>query len=99
VNVQDFNFNPNPVTIHVGDTIHWVWVNGMHSTTSVAGSIETWDSGVRMAPFTLDHTFTHAGTFNYFCTIHGDGKGFRSRNLISAPEPSPRSCPVRSRGR
>jgi plastocyanin len=76
VTVQDFSFNPNPVTIHVGDTVHWVWVNGMHSTTSAAGSIETWNSGVQMtAGFTFDHTFTHAGTFNYYCTVHGQDLG------------------------
>jgi plastocyanin len=70
VHVADFQFSTNP-TIHVGDTVEWVWDNGMHSTTSVAGSAESWDSGVHMAPFTFDHTFTHAGTFNYYCRVHG----------------------------
>src|SRR5262249_28367011 len=37
------HFNP---VINVGDTIHWVWDQGTHSTTSVAGIAEQWDSGV-----------------------------------------------------
>jgi plastocyanin len=82
VHVFNFNFSANPQgqpivdpTIHVGDTIHWVWDNGVHSTTSVAGSIESWDSGIRSAPATFDHTFTHVGTFVYFCQVHGADAG------------------------
>jgi plastocyanin len=38
VDVINFAFNPDPVTIHVGDTVQWVWQADDHSTTSVAGS-------------------------------------------------------------
>jgi plastocyanin len=75
VDVINFAFNPNPVTIHVGDTIHWVWVSDDHSTTSVGGSIESWDSGVLNNGATFDHTFTHAGTYVYYCKIHGQDNG------------------------
>ena len=61
-------------TIHVGDTVQWVWVSGFHSTTSgtCAGSCTPdgrWDSGVGSG-MTFSHTFTQAGTFPYFCTTH-----------------------------
>jgi plastocyanin len=75
VHVVNFAFTPDPVTIHVGDTVHWVWDTNDHSTTSVAGSLESWDSGVHNAGFTFDHTFTHAGTFVYYCVIHGSDNG------------------------
>jgi plastocyanin len=75
VHVVNFAFNPDPVTIHVGDTVHWVWDTDNHSTTSVAGSLETWDSGVHNSGFTFDHTFTRAGSFVYYCTIHGSDNG------------------------
>jgi hypothetical protein len=43
-----------------------------HSTTS--GSVPTpdglWDSGVGTSPKSFDHTFTTAGTFHYFCSVH-----------------------------
>jgi len=67
----------NP-TIEVGDTIHWIWDNIDHSTTAAAGQAESWDSGVKNTiGATFDHTFTHIGTFNYYCTMHGldDGNG------------------------
>src|SRR5262245_30553205 len=63
-------------TINVGDTIHWVWDEGLHSTTSVAGIAEQWDSGVfSTVGHTFDHTFTNVGTFAYYCTIHGFDNG------------------------
>ena len=62
-------------TIAVGDTIEWVWVSGVHSTTS--GTCTTtcaedgiWDSGSGSG-MTFSHTFTQAGTFPYFCEVHG----------------------------
>ncbi len=75
VNVGNFFFSPNSVTINEGDTVHWIWVGGTHSTTS--GSCPggnctpdgTWDSGGKSGG-SFDHTFASAGTFNYFCSVH-----------------------------
>jgi plastocyanin len=83
VHIFNFDFSENPQgqpivdpTIHVGDTVHWVWDQGFHSTTSVAGIAETWNSGNQTGPGpTFDHTFTHVGTFAYFCDIHGQDNG------------------------
>ena len=62
-------------TIHVGDTVRWVWVGGSHSTTS--GSCQggchpdgLWDSGTGSG-MTFSRTFTQAGTFAYHCIPHG----------------------------
>ena len=57
-------------TIPVGSEVSWVWVAGMpHTTTSTTPGI--WDSGIHSAPFTFNHTFSQAGTFSYFCQVHG----------------------------
>jgi plastocyanin len=71
-------FSPASQTINVGDTVHWVWDTDNHSTTSgtcSGGGTCTpdgkWDSGVHDSGFTFDHTFNQAGTFPYFCLIHG----------------------------
>src|ERR1700736_2955955 len=57
VHIFDFNFSTNPSggaivapTIKVGDTIHWVLDGGIHSTTSVNGLTESWDSGTSSTP-------------------------------------------------
>ncbi len=62
-------------TIPVGGAIQWVWSSGTHSTTSgtcpfgcVADGL--WDSGVGSG-MTFQHTFPAAGTFPYFCLVHG----------------------------
>jgi PKD repeat protein len=67
-------------TIHVGDTVQWVWVSGTHSSTSgtcTGGgyyggctSDGNWDSGVNSPPHMFSKTFSQTGTFNYYCTIH-----------------------------
>ena len=75
---HDFGIAPathSDPTIHVGDTIQWVWINGFHSTTAAAGQVENWDAGQHSALFTFFHTFTHAGVFNYYCSIHGFDAG------------------------
>jgi len=67
-------FDPQNVTINVGDSVQWTWVGGIaHSTTSgTPGNPDgLWDSGLHSAPFTFSVTFTTAGTFNYFCSAHG----------------------------
>jgi plastocyanin len=100
VHVLNFAFNPNPVTINVGDTVHWIWDTSFHSTTSVAGSLEQWDSGVLNAGATFDHTFTHAGTFVYYCTIHGHDNGNGTASgmaadvVVSSPTPTPTPMPT-----
>ena len=59
-------------TIPVGTTINWVWVGALpHSTTSEVTSAEQWDSGQHNGPHSFTHTFNAAGTFEYFCTVHG----------------------------
>jgi plastocyanin len=61
-------------TINSGDTVQWNWVNGFHSTTSTnlpcCSPSGMWDSGAKSGgSFTF--TFNSAGTFHYYCTVHG----------------------------
>ncbi len=71
VNIENFDFNPMNKSIQVGDTIHWVWVGGLHSTTAAAGQVESWDSTIHSTPFSFDHVFARAGVFGYYCRVHG----------------------------
>jgi uncharacterized protein (TIGR03382 family) len=79
INVYDFEFSTGPIdqepidpVINLGDTVQWVWVNGVHSTTAAMGQIEFWDSDLHEdVGFTFSHTFTNIGVFNYYCMMHG----------------------------
>ncbi len=80
VHIVDFDFQNGSgahfdPTISVGDTVHWIWDSGFHSTTSASGQLESWNSANHFPPFSFDHTFTHAGTFNYYCIVHGSDIG------------------------
>jgi plastocyanin len=70
-------FTPSAITIHPGDTVHWVWEGGFHNVRSVAGIAEQWISGTPTGTVgtTFDHTFTQVGTFAYYCQIHGSDNG------------------------
>jgi plastocyanin len=107
VHVQNFDFSPDPVTIHVGDTVEWVWDTPDHSTTSVKGSAVAWDSGVLNTGATFEEPFNQAGTFVYYCKIHGfdngngTAGGMASKVVVlpsgtPTPTPSPTPTPTPS---
>jgi plastocyanin len=66
------NFVPQSLTITRGDTVNWVWVAGLHSTTSGACCVANgvWDSGNHSPAFSFPVTFNASGTFSYFCRQH-----------------------------
>jgi plastocyanin len=103
VRIFDFDFSTDPThttiidpIISIGDTIHWILDSGVHTTTSVAGTTETWNSGIMTAlGSSFDHTFTHAGSFQYFCQLHGTDNGNQTAGGMSGvitvqavPEPA-----------
>jgi glucose/arabinose dehydrogenase len=67
VDVVDYAFSPDQVTINVNDTVQWNWQGFYHSTTSLDS---LWDSGVNNPPFSYPFTFTSPGTYNYLCSVH-----------------------------
>jgi plastocyanin len=69
---RDSASGSNMTTVRAGDTVQWVWAGASHSSTSGAccSGDGVWDSGVRSSG-TFSHTFAAAGTFPYFCTVHG----------------------------
>lgn len=88
-------FSPATETINVGDTVHWVWDSDFHSTTSgTFGHPDgLWDSGVHNTGFTFDQTFNQAGSFPYFCSIHGGG-GMTGTIMVQAPGSPPLTPPT-----
>ncbi len=69
VSIENFAFGPDDLTVSVGDTITWTNdENGIpHTTTADEG---LWDSATLRPDDTFAFTFTEAGTFTYFCSIH-----------------------------
>lgn len=68
VDVGNFYYNPDPLTIDVGCTVRWtVSSNSPHTTTSETA---LWDSGLLSKNESFEYTFNSTGTFRYLCTIH-----------------------------
>ncbi|MBC7486948.1 MAG: T9SS type A sorting domain-containing protein [Cytophagaceae bacterium] len=67
-------FSPNTITtVIVGDIIHWSWVSGSHTTTSVIvpSGANTWTSNITSSVTSFDYTVTAAGNYGYQCNPHG----------------------------
>jgi plastocyanin len=73
VSMGDNFFSPASVSIAEGDTVTWA-NNGQapHSATADNGSFDT---GVFNSGQSRSHTFSQAGTFAYFCTVHANMRG------------------------
>lgn len=66
VAIEARDFNPNPVTVHVGDTV--TWRNTSDDDHNVRGGPV--DSPVLHPGNTFSFTFTKAGTVDYVCDLH-----------------------------
>jgi plastocyanin len=72
--MQSTAFNPASKTVAVGATITWTNKDGIaHTVTSGAPGSPSgaFDSGNMAGGATFSHTFSQAGTFPYYCGIHG----------------------------
>ena len=71
---QGMSFNPNSLTINIGDTV--TFVNNTGVSHNVNGTISTFPSNPESfgnsvsASWTFEHVFTIAGTYNYQCDPH-----------------------------
>jgi plastocyanin len=72
VEIKNYQFNPATVTIKPGEAVQWnfddagvahnvIGDDGMHTSDMTSGSYR--------------HTFKHAGTFNYQCSLHASMHG------------------------
>ncbi len=75
VTVEAFSFNPNNLpNVVCGDTIHWMWQAGTHTTTStsIPGGAPSWNAPINGSNTTFDYIVPNiAGVYNYVCTPHG----------------------------
>ena len=73
VRMEDFDFAPPSLTIHVGDLVTWRNTgNAPHTATADDGSFDT---GTVASGQRASHMFTQPGTFSYYCAIHPNMHG------------------------
>ena len=76
--MRNLAFSPATITIRVGQTVTWRNDDStQHTTTSgscsgnVCSPMPGWDSGILNRGQSFSHTFNTAGTFHYYCRVHG----------------------------
>lgn len=71
VRVENFAYEPQSITVSVGDTVEWVFADGPvdHDVTGGEGTPEDFVSPT-LSEDTWTYTFTEAGTYDYICSIH-----------------------------
>jgi len=68
VKIDNFSFGPQTLTIPVGTTVTWTNRDDIpHTIVSTDGVFK---SKVRDTDETFSFTFTKAGTYTYFCSVH-----------------------------
>lgn len=78
ITVQTFTFKPDALQVPVGTTVTWT---NRDSTphTATSGTADAKDGkfrgDLRGGGGTFSFTFAQAGTYAYFCELHGDMKG------------------------
>jgi len=70
----DTCYSPSELTIPVGSNVTWLNDGGViHTVTSgnpLEGPDGIFDSGIIMSGDTFSYTFSEAGNYQYYCTIH-----------------------------
>jgi plastocyanin len=88
------DFMEAAVTVDVGDTVTWTNAGGLHNVKFDDGSFEQ-PADPQSNNWTVSRTFDSAGTFRYYCELHGDRNGVGMSGSVTvnpantAPSPSP----------
>lgn len=73
VGIQNFAYSPATLTVKTGTKVTWTnYDSAPHTVTSVSGTVL--DSPNITTGKSFSYTFTKAGTYNYYCTIHPNMK-------------------------
>lgn len=68
VKIDNFSFSPRELTVAVGTTVTWTNRDDIpHTIVSTEGAFK---SKVRDTDEKFSYTFTKAGSYPYFCSIH-----------------------------
>jgi plastocyanin len=68
INVDNFSFSPATVTVSAGTTI--TWTNHDDIPHNIVEKDQKFKSKALDTDDSFTHTFTEAGTYEYFCGLH-----------------------------
>jgi plastocyanin len=68
VKIDNFSFGPQELNVAVGTTV--LWINRDDIPHTVVSTDGVFKSKVRDTDETFSYTFTKAGTYPYYCSVH-----------------------------
>ncbi|MTD57826.1 cupredoxin domain-containing protein [Amycolatopsis pithecellobii] len=90
VMMESYAFSPSALTVHVGDTVTWTnHDQAPHDVTTTSAPVAI-KSPMLSTGQSFSYTFTTAGTYSYYCSIHPDMRA----QVIVQPVPAPVPAPV-----
>jgi plastocyanin len=95
VAIIDNEFVPRNLTIAPGDTVIWTNQGSDHTVTADDGSFDSTAGGQAAIPTggMFTKTFSTAGKFPYYCTLHGGPGGQDMSGVIRVAEPGSNHVP------
>lgn len=94
VDAMGYKFSPADLTIAVGDTVTWTNHDTAPHNIVVTDGPEKFTSPNLQTGQTYSHTFTQAGKYSYYCSIHPDMKA--TVTVTGATPPSSPTAPPTS---
>ncbi|MFD8499603.1 plastocyanin/azurin family copper-binding protein [Amycolatopsis sp. NPDC059657] len=94
VEAMGYKFTPASVSIAVGDTITWTNHDTAPHNVVITDGPEKFTSPTLQTGQTFSFTFTKAGTYSYYCSIHPDMKASVTVAGGSTPTSSPSTPPT-----
>jgi plastocyanin len=72
VTAAGLTFSPSNFTANVGDTVHFLWGSGTHTTTSTSIPLgaATWNASLNTSNRSFDYVIRLSGTYKYQCNFH-----------------------------
>jgi len=70
VAIANFTFQPADLTLPVGATVMWVNHDDVPHTATSTDSVKAFSSQALDTDERFSYTFTRAGTYSYFCSLH-----------------------------
>jgi plastocyanin len=69
IDIVDFDFIPNDITVNIGEYVRWINKGAIvHTTTDTSANL--WDSGFLNPGEVFTYHADQAGDFNYICSLH-----------------------------
>lgn len=89
VRMLDYSYDPATITVSAGSSVRFV--NAGRAKHTVTAPDNSWDSGLMSTGDAYSHTFSAAGTYEYFCILHPEMTGtvLVTGPSGSAPPPPP----------